>query len=303
MALPARRLVRAGLGVGLGGLVLLGGYLGYAAHVGATALLRPEARARFRATPAALGWRYQRLTLRGHDGVSLVAWYVPAALPTDRAVLLLHGHRSSKAWMIHHLGRFLHAGYNMLALDARAHGESGGDLTTLGWHERRDAALALDRLRALGNRRVGALGVSMGAATAIGLAADRRDVAAVWADSAFDTLREAVAPRARLRGYWLPDLVAWAVVTRASRLTGLDLATADPIRAVRALAPRPLCLVHGALDEETPPACSERLFAAAAGPRSLWVVPDARHAAAEQRAPRAYAERLDAFWRQALGGR
>ncbi|MEB3223749.1 MAG: alpha/beta hydrolase [Candidatus Sericytochromatia bacterium] len=301
MALRTRGPARLAVGLGVAAATFLGTYLSYAAHVGSQALVMPEARARFRKTPAALGWRYERLAVQGHDGVPLVAWYVPAPRPTDRAVLLLHGHRSSKAWVTHHLGRFLHAGYNLLALDARSHGESGGDLTTLGWHERRDAAVAVDRLRALGNRRIGVLGVSMGAATAIGLAADRPDVAGVWADSAFDSLHEAVAPRARLRGYWLPDLVAWAVVARASQLADQDLPSADPIRAVRAIAPRPLYLVHGALDDETPPACSERLHKAAAGPRTLWVVPGAGHAAAEEQAPEAYAGRLKAFWGQALG--
>jgi fermentation-respiration switch protein FrsA (DUF1100 family) len=289
--------------VGVAALVTVGAYLAYAAHVGTASLLTPATRGRFRQTPAALGWSYERLEIRGHDGVKLVAWYLPATRATDRAVLLLHGHRSSKAYITRAMGRFLHAGYNLLALDARYHGESGGSLTTLGWHERRDSAVALDRLRALGNRRIGVLGVSMGAAAAIGLAADRPDVAGVWADSAFDTLHEAVAPRARLRGYWLPDLVAWAVVTRASQVAGHDLAAADPIRSVRALAPRPLYLVHGALDDETPPACSERLHAAAAGPRALWIVPGARHAAAEAQAPRDYGTRLDTFWRQTLGDR
>ena len=51
---------------------------------------------------------------------------------------------------------------------------------------------------------------------------------------------------------------------------------ADPLRAVRALAGRPLLMVHGKRDRTVLPAQAERLFAAAGEPKTLeWY--DAGH--------------------------
>lgn len=283
----------------VGGLVLLTGtgtYLAYAGDVGANALLQPASKARLRKAPQAYGWRYRTLRFAGHDGVPLVGWYVPAARPTREAVMLLHGHRSNKDHALAAFGPLLHDRYNILAFDARFHGDSGGPLTTLGWHERRDAALALLQLRALGNERIGVAGQSMGAAVAIGLAADRPEVVGVWADSPFDSLHGAVAPRAAMRGYPLAGLVALSVVGQARWRTGLDLEAADPIRAIPAVAPRPVFLVHGALDPFTPPTCSERLHAASRRASTLWILPEVGHVEAHERAPHAYRHRLLAFW-------
>jgi fermentation-respiration switch protein FrsA (DUF1100 family) len=66
------------------------------------------------------------------------------------------------------------------------------------------------------------------------------------------------------------------------------------------LAPRPVYLVHGEADDETTPSNSQKLYDKAQGPRTLWMVPGARHARASETAPVEYRSRLQAFWRQTL---
>jgi pimeloyl-ACP methyl ester carboxylesterase len=82
-------------------------------------------------------------------------------------------------------------GYGVLAWDFRAHGDSGGDMSTLGYYEQLDAEAALDyALAQEGVEHVGAWGGSMGAATVILTAAKRVEIEAVVADSAYPTLED-----------------------------------------------------------------------------------------------------------------
>ncbi|MEB3223748.1 MAG: alpha/beta hydrolase [Candidatus Sericytochromatia bacterium] len=286
------------IGSALAGTALFG-YAVYGGMVGSRDLLLPK-RSTFRHSPAVFGWVFQDVRFKGHDGTDLVGWYVPAARPTTRALLMLHGHTSNKDRLLESYAAPLHDEFNMFFYDSRYHGESAGKLTTLGWHERRDASIALDRLRALGNTQVGAMGVSMGGAVALGLAADRPEVAGVWSDCAFSSLHDAVAPRAKLRGYPLPDYVAWSVVRAANLRARHNLPTADPIRAIATIAPRPVFLVHGEADDETTPANSQKLYDQAKEPRSLWMVPGAKHAESITTAPEAYRAKLLSFWRATL---
>ena len=60
-------------------------------------------------------------------------------------------------------------GYNLLLFDQRAHGESGGERISGGYHERRDLGGAIDFLKSQGvlESSIGVLGASMGAGTAL----------------------------------------------------------------------------------------------------------------------------------------
>src|SRR5581483_7061901 len=121
-------------------------------------------------TPLDLGLAYSRVAFPARDGVPLVGWWIPA--PDARGtVVFLHGYGASKAQALG-VAPFLHAaGYNVLAYDARAHGESGGTHTTLGLDEVQDVEGAWDWLAARDTTaHVALLGWSMGGATAINAA-------------------------------------------------------------------------------------------------------------------------------------
>src|SRR6185369_7667751 len=99
------------------------------------------------------------------------------------------------------LAGMLYPDYNVLLLDHRGHGDSGGLRTTIGYEERLDVHAAVDVLVERGLGPVGIFGMSMGAATAILAAAEDERIAAIVADSPYARLRWAVARSAELRGY------------------------------------------------------------------------------------------------------
>jgi dipeptidyl aminopeptidase/acylaminoacyl peptidase len=92
----------------------------------------------------------------------------------------------------------------------------------------------------------------------------------------------------------LEDLDAAAEITRflqgitpaalIAQWRGLGAPRTTPLAHVARIAPRPLLIVHGALDAVVPLAQSEALYAAAGDPRALIVHPEANHSFTRHRA-------------------
>jgi fermentation-respiration switch protein FrsA (DUF1100 family) len=74
-----------------------------------------------------------------------------------------------------------------------------------------------------------------------------------------------------------------------------------PMRAAASLGAIPLMVIDGAEDPLVPPDDARKIFDAAAGPRELWIVPGAGHAAALAADPKQYAARIGAFLAHYLG--
>src|SRR5262249_49602650 len=72
------------------------------------------------------------------DGVALSAWYVRPANFRGSSVILLHGITDNREGIAGYALLLLKSGYAVLLPDARAHGESGGDLATYGVKETDD---------------------------------------------------------------------------------------------------------------------------------------------------------------------
>ena len=236
------------------------------------------------------------------DGTTLRGWYVPAPQATGRAVVIVPGiddNRLVSGISLSLAARLVADGFDVLAFDLRAQGESGGDTLTFGALEQDDVLGAVAFARARGARHVAVVGFSMGAAAAMLAAARSADVDALVLDSAFarwsDTLSE------QLRSAWhLPDpAVAYALFLYRV-LSGTDPEAVAPAAVVDALATRPMLFIAGADDPAVDPADGAAM-AAAAGPTARYVlVPGAGHVGAYTADPAAYTARVRAFLAAAL---
>src|SRR5207248_1416848 len=83
--------------------------------------------------------------------------------------------------------------FDVLAFDFRAHGESQGDHTTVGYDEARDVDAAVSFAAQRDPQNVALLGLSMGGAAGLNAAPDLPAVRAVVTDSAFATLDDIAA--------------------------------------------------------------------------------------------------------------
>lgn len=294
-----RRLVMTAGGLLLAGLL---GYFGIGAYV--IARLTQINRQSPLSSPEAYGLPYEEVTIHTRDGLALAGWFIRAA-ESGPAVVMVHGHTSCRGCEFD--GRFvelaaeLHrAGFSILMIDLRAHGESEGRRFTLGEYERWDVLGAVDWLRERGFERIGVLGVSLGAAAAVKAAADPeggQNIDALVLDSGFGDVSELVEKRFPEES-GLPPAFLPGVLLMGRLLLHVDI---DKIRPVADL-PRikaPVMLIFSEKDQQIP-LHQFHAMAAARPDAEVWLVDDAEHARIYNAHPQAYVTRVSRFLAEAL---
>ena len=204
-------------------------------------------------------------------GVRLVGWWFHAPPEGARGtVVYLHGVADNRASSIGIADHFVPMGFDVVAYDSRAHGDSGGDACTYGFYEKQDLARVLDHLP---RGPIVVMGTSMGAAVALQAAAEDPRIAAVVSIATFSDLRTAAVERA-------PFIASRRNLEDAFRLAE-DTAhfRVDEVSPMAAAARIhvPVLLIHGDHDQETPPAHSVRVLAALHEPKRLIVIPGGGH--------------------------
>ena len=255
---------RASIGVGVLALALIVLATQLPA-IGAGGLLHPM-RSRVRRVPPA---GCQDTTYQG-DGVSLKGWYCRTDVGRRGTLIYLHGIADNRTSVAGIVERFRRRGFDVVAYDSRAHGESDGDICTYGFYEKRDLSLVLD---ALEDGPIVVVGTSLGAAVAVqGAAVDSR-ISAVIAAEIFSDLRTIAAERA-------PFFFTAAAIEEAIRLAErrgrFQIQAVSPSLAASKVK-APVLVIHGAADRDTPPDHSRRVFEALPGAKRLILVPAAGH--------------------------
>ena len=232
---------------------------------GAGGLLHPARHRVTEAPPPAC----EEATFAG-AGVSLKGWRCRASGARRGTIVYLHGvadNRTSGAGVIERFGR---RGFDVIAYDSRAHGESDGDVCTYGFFEKEDLHRVLDTVAP---GPIVLVGTSLGAAVALQEAAHDPRVTAVVAAETFSDLRTVAAERA-------PFYFTSGIIARALRLAEQQgrfrVDEVSPVIAAASIR-IPVLLVHGAADTDTPPDHSRRVLVKLAGPKRLILVPGARH--------------------------
>ncbi len=249
-------------------------------------------------TPASLGMQFEKVALTS-DGISLSAWYVPGEMTPGPAIVIAHGLGANKQNFLTPVASLHERGYSVLIFDFRAHGDSGGQLSTYGLLESRDVKSAYDWLA---NRHPGqpiyALGYSMGGA-AVARAVFEYDIFdKVVLDSTFSSLRS-IAHHRFLRFFGPFESLVWGEGRFWARLwTRSDFGDNDTTRCASALRKRPLLLIHGQQDRLIPFTESVLIHDAVGAHAQLWLVPDAGHV--ETTFAPDYALKLDSFFREGV---
>jgi uncharacterized protein len=253
------------------------------------AFIRYELRPRqARLDPAATGLPVEAVVIPSNSGARLAGWFLPGA--GRGAVLLLHGVKSNRLVLVDRMRFLRDAGYSTLAIDFQAHGESTGDLITLGRLESLDArsALAWLRLR-LPGEPVAALGISMGGAAA--LIGPPIDADAVIVESVGPDFAGAVSNRLALAMGPTGRLLTPFALGAMRIAAGIDASELRPIDGIARLH-KPIFVMTGAEDQKTTVAEARELFAAANPPKRYWETPGAQHWDLSFVGGQAYRERL-----------
>ena len=240
-------------------------------------------------TPADFGLEFEEVAFTSSDGVSLKGWYLGGG---DRgaSIVCSHGLFRSRREVLDR-GVFLRqAGFNVLLLDSRRHGASGGERVTLGFDERLDVQ---GGARFLQNRnpedRLMLFGVSMGAAASLLAAAETPEVVSVIADSSFLSLEHTITHHLKLF-FGLPRFpLGDELIFFLERAAGFEKEDFDLEQAVERIGDRPILFIAGSDDERMPVELQNRLYRVARSSMSeLVVIEGATHGAAYRTEPDTY---------------
>lgn len=232
---------------------------------------------------------YENIKLTTRDGVQLSAWYTPS---TNGAVILVaHGYNDNRLENLHVM--FAQNGYGVLSWDFRAHGESEGDFSSLGYFEQLDVEAALDyALIQKDIEHIGAWGGSMGGASVILTAAKRKEIEAVVADSAFASLEDV------LRGNIPYDFLFPLLAASSEYHSGADIEAVRPVDQIASISPRAVLIIDGA--EMSFP---QRLYDAANEPREIWTEMGIPHLGMLANSPKKYEKNVIQFFNKWLLGK
>jgi pimeloyl-ACP methyl ester carboxylesterase len=86
---------------------------------------------------------YDSLKVINQEGIAISFWWMPREKNAG-TVLLVHGFSMNKSHMLSRAKIYYELGYNIMVMDLRARGESGGDSTTSGPEIRSDVMAVID---------------------------------------------------------------------------------------------------------------------------------------------------------------
>lgn len=222
---------------------------------------------------------YEQIYITANDGVRLAGRYYHIK-ENAPVMIMFHGYHGNGIREFALLSQIAESmGMNMLIVDQRAHGKSGGHIISFGIKERFDCvAWSHYAQKRFGEKvKIVLAGVSMGAATVL-MASELclpESVSAIIADCPYSAPSRII--RKVGRDMKLPYYVLYPVaVAGAIIFGGFSIWSTSPVRAVRNTR-IPILLIHGEEDRLVPCDMSMEIYRSCANFKQILTVPQAGH--------------------------
>ncbi len=227
-------------------------------------LLYPAPKIFEKRTPTDCGLQFEDLRIPVNARDHIHSWWIPAAAPSDKVILVFHGNGYVLEDMVSdEMVRLRRIGANLMLVDYRGYGSS----TPVSPNEKtiyEDARAALDYLlrdRMIPSGNIFVLGRSIGSGPATYLAANNHRLGGLILESPFSSIDDAAAE------FWYFRIYPLGLVLR----THFDNVTSI------GLVETPVLVVSGTADTLTPAWMAEKIFARAREPKRLYLVAGAGH--------------------------
>lgn len=211
--------------------------------------------------------------------------------------IVVHGYNSSGKWMTRWARNFHEQGYNVLVPDLRGHGNSGGNYIGMGWNDRLDMLLWINKIIEMDSKaEIALFGISMGGATVMMTSGEDlpSNVKVIVEDCGYSSVNSVFA-------YQLNDMFGlpeFPVMTAANTVTklraGYSLYKASAVKQV-AKSKLPTLFIHGDKDTFVPFKMLGEVYEASSAPKERLVIKGAAHGQAEAVDPNAYWNTLWSF--------
>lgn len=229
------------------------------------------------------GW--QRVMVPSKDGTELRGTYIETVKGGRKAVVLLHGLYQNRSMCVPYISMYQDMGYNVLLVDLRGHGESGGGHTDWGIHDVDDMNAWVDFLRSKNpSMEIGFHGISLGAAMALIYSGSEegQHMKFYVADSSYGNLL--ALGRDKIMTYTGDDRLVLGMdvlnpFMQAAMFfhTGRILSDVDPASQVTRMS-SPVLFLHGGADMLVPPSVAHELLAdSSSSVKELYIFDGAAH--------------------------
>jgi len=241
--------------------------------------------------PDDLGLPIQEIRFPSASGNDLYAWKI-VQNPQAPTVILVHGWGRNVERMTPYMRKLCCNGFNMLAFDARGHGNSHpeGRITMLKFAEDIESAIAyIQSDSSFENKSISLIGLSIGGASSIYAASKNQQIKKVVTVGAFS--HPAKVMRKQLSDRYVPYFpFTWLFFKIIRWKTGIDFDAIAPENNI-AKAKAQILLIHGEKDKVVPLVQAKELKQAQ--PKvELWTIPERGHSNCHLE---------DGFWEKVIG--
>lgn len=239
----------------------------------------------------------QKLSLTTEDGYRLIGVAFSPETESHKWALLLHGYTGWKEELYPVAYQYVQRGYHVLVPDLRCSGESEGDFIGMGWTDRMDNLLWLNKItEADPAAKIVIHGQSMGGAGALMLSGEKLppQVSAIISDCAYTDAYRMFGKQMK-DWFHLPSFPLLDSMNLMLQLRGgYDLKAASALEAVKHTK-LPVLIIHGDQDELVPVDMAYELYEAAGGEKELLIISGAGHAQSADKDPRLYYDTIFRF--------
>ena len=232
--------------------------------------------------------------ITSYDGYVIPVQFLKNPNPTDKYLLITHGHTDNHYGMLKYTKMYLDYGFNVILYDLRAHGENVETFCTFSIREAKDLDVIIKdcRERYPDMKEFGIHGESLGAATTIAVLKYKPEIDFAVSDCGFAEIIPVM--QGGLRGMHLPAWMVYPASLCSRILYGYSFRDMRPIDSLKDNK-IPILFIHGADDTYILPRHAERMHEATGGYSEVHLIPSAGHAASILTDPDSYRKIVRAF--------
>ena len=206
----------------------------------------------------AIKWLEQNATeveIISRDGLKLKGYEIRSKQKSNIWVIIVHGYMGRGSDMVKYLPNITNnSTFNILIIDLRAHGKSEGEYIGMGWKDRYDLELWIDKILQYNqDSKIILYGISMGAATVTMATGDElpKQVKLAIADCGYTSVWEEFKVHLKKILHILPFPLLYTASIMSKIYAGYGFKEASTIKQVKK-SKTPTLFIHGTKDKFVP---------------------------------------------------
>lgn len=230
-------------------------------------------------------------TVEGAEGYELHVQFLKNPTPTDKYIIISHGHTDNRYGALKYVPMYLELGFNCVIYDLRGHGLNEETVTTYGILEGQDIAeLVKDTRKRYKNiSQLGLHGESLGAASTAASLKYKPEVDFAVCDCGFSDIENVLRGALGVASF-IVDIASFGAKLRY-HYSFSDMRPIDSLEGNKV----PMLFIHGENDSFILPKNSEDMAARTSGYSEVHIIKGAEHAESVLVDPTGYKKYVEGF--------